>query len=82
MYRNEMCITNFVGKPNVKNIDVFGVNGRIIFATDKVWNGLIWLRIGSSGGICERGIGPSGSIKGGYFLKAERPRASQERFSP
>jgi hypothetical protein len=28
-----------------------------------VWIGLIWLRIGASGGSCENGIKPSGSIK-------------------
>jgi hypothetical protein len=27
------------------------------------WIGLIWLRIGISGGLCEHGIEPSGSIK-------------------
>jgi hypothetical protein len=31
-----------------------------------VWNGCIWLRIGTSGG--EHGNEPSGSIKGGEFL--------------
>jgi hypothetical protein len=33
-----------------------------------VWTGCIWLRIGSSGGLCEHGDEPSGSIKGGEFL--------------
>jgi hypothetical protein len=28
-----------------------------------VWIGLIWLRIGTTGGLCEDGIEPSGSIK-------------------
>jgi hypothetical protein len=28
-----------------------------------VWIGLIWLRIGTSGGLCEHDIEPSGSIK-------------------
>jgi hypothetical protein len=28
-----------------------------------VWIGLIWLRIGTSGGYCEHGNEPSGTIK-------------------
>jgi hypothetical protein len=28
-----------------------------------VWIGLFWLRIGTSGGLCEHGNEPSGSIK-------------------
>jgi hypothetical protein len=30
-----------------------------------VWTGCIWLRIGPSGGSCEHGNDPLGSIKGG-----------------
>jgi hypothetical protein len=33
-----------------------------------VWTGLIWLRIGISGGLCERGDELSGSIKAGDIL--------------
>jgi hypothetical protein len=35
-----------------------------------VWTGCVWLRIGISGGPCERGNEPSSSIKGGKFLLA------------
>jgi len=33
-----------------------------------VWTGLIWLRIGTGGGHCERGNELSGYIKCGEFL--------------
>jgi hypothetical protein len=33
-----------------------------------VWTGFICLRIGTSGGPCEHGNEPSGSIKGGEIL--------------
>jgi hypothetical protein len=32
-----------------------------------VWSGFIWLRIGTSGGYCERGNEPFGYIKGRAF---------------
>jgi hypothetical protein len=34
----------------------------------KVWSGCILLRIGTTGGCCEYGNEPWGSIKGGEFL--------------
>jgi hypothetical protein len=51
-----------------------GVDGRIILKWNfwkwdvKVWTGLSWLRIKISGGNCECGNEPSGSIKRGKFL--------------
>jgi hypothetical protein len=34
----------------------------------KLWTGFIWLRIGTSGGCCEHGSEPPGSIRGRSFL--------------
>jgi len=34
----------------------------------KMWTGFIWLRIRISGGLCEHGNEPLGSVKGGEFL--------------
>jgi hypothetical protein len=52
-----------------------GVDWRIILKWilkkhgERMWNGLIWLGIGASGGLlCEHGNEPSGSIKDGEFL--------------
>jgi len=50
-----------------------GEDGRIILQQrlekqGDVWIGYIWLRIWSSGGICEHGNEPSGSTKGGKYL--------------
>jgi hypothetical protein len=33
-----------------------------------MWNGCIWFRIGTSGGLLEHGNEPSGSVTGGEFL--------------
>jgi hypothetical protein len=33
-----------------------------------VWTGCIWLKKETSGGSCERGNEPLGSVKGGEFL--------------
>jgi hypothetical protein len=49
------------------------VDGKIILKwnfnhLDGAWNGLIWFRIGTSGGFCECGDEPSDSIKRGEFL--------------
>jgi hypothetical protein len=33
-----------------------------------MWTGRIWLRIGTSGGSCEHGNKPSGSIREGEFF--------------
>jgi hypothetical protein len=46
-----------------------GTGGKIILERilgkycGKFWNGCIWLRLGTSGGLCEHGNEPSGSIK-------------------
>jgi len=51
-----------------------GVDGRIILrwifrkGDGGAWTGLIWLRIGTSGGHCKCGNEPSGYIHCGEFL--------------
>ena len=51
-----------------------GIDGRIILRWTfrkwvvGVWNGSSWLMIGASGGICDGGNEPSGSIICGEFL--------------
>jgi hypothetical protein len=48
-----------------------GIDGKIILEwilrklEGKVWTVCIWLRIGTSGGLCKHGNEPSGSIKDG-----------------
>jgi hypothetical protein len=43
-----------------------GTTGRIIiFKGWRLWTGIIWLKIGASGWLCEHGNKPSGSVKGG-----------------
>jgi hypothetical protein len=47
-----------------------------------IWTGLNWLRIGTSGGLCEHGDEPSGSLKLlGISSMATQLAASQEGLS-
>jgi hypothetical protein len=47
-----------------------------------VWTGSIWLRIGASGGSCEQGNEPLGSIKCWEVLESlQKLAASQEGLS-
>jgi hypothetical protein len=62
----------FVGKPEGKDHYEDQDVGRwiilkwILEREDRVvWTGLVWLRIGTSGGSCECGNKPSGSTKDG-----------------
>jgi len=51
-----------------------GIDGRIILRRifrkwdGEAWTEFVWFRIGTSGGLCECGNEPSGSIKCGEFL--------------
>jgi hypothetical protein len=51
-----------------------GIDGKIILewilekCGGKLWLGFIWLRIGTSGILCEHGNETTGSIKDGEFL--------------
>jgi hypothetical protein len=65
-----------VEKPEGKRpLEDLHVGGRIILEwilerwDEVVWAGFIWLRIGTSGGPCEHGNEPSGSIKCWEILK-------------
>jgi hypothetical protein len=55
---DEKCIQNFVGKAEVrKPLEDIGIDGKIILEWilenqgGKVWAGLIWIRIETSGGL-------------------------------
>jgi len=69
--------TGEISTKSLKRRGIFedlGVGGKMILKrilgkqSGKVWNGCIWLRIGTTGRLCEHSNEPLGSIKGGEFL--------------
>jgi len=72
------CIQDFCGKTRSErdNLEDLSVCGRIILK----WNGLIRLRVGTSGGLLGHRNKSSVSIKGGNFLTRRGTIYSQERL--